>query len=97
MKDFLESLPNTWFRKIDQKSIRGTPDYICCVNGAFVAMELKRSIYSKMRGTLQEYNINKINNDAGGIGLFVFPENWDNIKNMLKGISEERHYETYTK
>lgn len=65
---------------------------MCCINGAFIALELKRSIYEKMKGTLQQHNLNKINNEAGGMGIFVFPENWDSIKKMLKGISEERFY-----
>jgi len=51
-----------------------------------VALELKRARGEKMSGTLQEFNIKKIN-DAGGLGLFVFPENWAKVKEVLAGIS----------
>lgn len=56
-------------------------------------MELKRSRKEKMEGTLQSYNLDKINNEASGTGFFVYPENWLNVKQVLEGISKENYYE----
>ena len=64
------------------------PDYLCCIRGNFVALELKRSENEKMEGTLQEYNLVRISK-AGGYAIFVYPENFDRVKEellkMLKG------------
>ena len=88
MKKFLEALNDTWFVKVQQKTIRGVPDYVLCINGTFVALELKRSRKEKMEGTLQELNINKINK-SGGLGLYAYPENWKHVGEILLGISKE--------
>ena len=49
-------------------AIRGIPDLLGCVNGFFIAIELKRSTAKKdkSRESLQEYVCSKIV-DAGGI------------------------------
>ena len=92
MKKYLEELPNTWFTKTQQVAIRGTPDYLACINGVFVALELKRSRKEKMTGTLQEHHIKHINS-SGGLGVFVFPENWEKMKDVLKAISQRGTYD----
>lgn len=83
IKPLLEKLPNTWVEKIQQVSIRGTPDFILCVNGKFIALELKKDKYEKA-DPLQEYKLNKII-DSGGIGIVVCPENWEEIYKFLEG------------
>lgn len=71
-----------WFTKTQQVSLRGTPDFLMCVGGIFVAIELKRT--DKLKADpLQENNINKIN-EAKGIGLVVGPENWKDTLQVLK-------------
>ena len=53
-----------------------------------MALELKRSIDEKMEGTLQEHNLKKVIK-AGGYGSFVYPENFEKVKEdlikLLKG------------
>lgn len=88
----MEGLPNTWFTKTQQRTIRGTPDYLACVNGVFVGIELKRSAKEKMKLTLQAHNVNKINR-AQGLGLFVYPENWDKVQKVLTTLSQRGTYD----
>lgn len=83
----LKALPNTWVVKVQQVGIRGTPDILMCVNGMFVALELKRSI-SEEPDQLQQHNLNAINK-AKGIGLTACPENWKDIYGVLKTLSGE--------
>ncbi len=67
--------------------MRGVPDYLICINGIFIALELKRSVKEKTKGTLQELNILKIRR-AGGLAFFTYPENWDKTKEMLIALSK---------
>lgn len=79
--DFLKVLPNSHFCAIQQTALRGTPDYLGCVRGRFVALELKRHATAP-RSPMQVYNIGKFK-DLGGFAEFVFPENWESIKGYL--------------
>ena len=74
-----------WFAKIQQVGIRGTPDYLLCVRGRFVALELKREKGLKA-DPLQTYNCGKINS-CGGISFVANPENWGEILEKIKTIS----------
>jgi hypothetical protein len=55
----LEKKGVLWFVKIQQVGIRGTPDYLICANGNFVALELKRE-KGLEADPLQTYNLNRI-------------------------------------
>ncbi|AGL03625.1 VRR-NUC domain-containing protein [Desulfoscipio gibsoniae] len=83
---YLNSLPNTWFFKVwgggFQRS--GIPDLICCINGLFVALELKGTGGKSTK--LQELNINNIN-AAGGIGLILYPADFKEFKTLVKEVS----------
>ena len=74
-----------WYTKIwgggFQKS--GIPDLICCVNGVMLAVELKAS--SGRASELQKLNIGRINK-SGGIGIFLYPEGFEQFKELLKGV-----------
>lgn len=86
IRPLLNRLPRaTWF-KIQQVSIRGIPDFLGCVAGRFVALELKASA-KHSPDALQQYNLNAIEK-AGGVALTVFPENWDATLAFLKKLSE---------
>lgn len=78
-----------WFR-IEQRSVRGTPDILGCVNGTFVALELKKDAkeISKRgdRTRLQIHNINRIRY-SGGYACFLHPDNWDDVYRDLLRIS----------
>ena len=58
----------------------GVPDFLCCVNGKFLAIEAKAG-----RGTttaLQEKNLKAIN-ESGGIGMVINENNFDKLDNWI--------------
>lgn len=81
----LKRLDNCWFCNIQQVAIRGIPDRLGCINGKFFALELKKSKSAK-RAKLQQYVVQKIN-DAGGFAAFVYPENYKEVMEELRGYS----------
>lgn len=84
IRPLLEALPNTWCEKIQQVCIRGTPDFLLCVHGQFVALELKT--LEGQAEALQEYKISKILN-AGGMAVIVTPDNWPEVYDFLKRMA----------
>lgn len=76
-----------WFTKIwgggYQKS--GIPDLILCVNGFFITVELKAP--NGKPSELQKMNTARIN-QSNGIGIILFPDGFDNFKNIMKGVIE---------
>lgn len=81
----LRALPNTWVKKIQLVSLRGIPDFLLCVNGYFVAIELK--VHAELEA-LQKWNLEEISK-AGGVGLVVTPENWDLAYEFLHTLANE--------
>ena len=58
----------------------GVPDFLCCVNGKFVAIEAKAG---KGKPTaLQEKNLKAIN-ESGGIGMVINENNVDKLDNWI--------------
>lgn len=88
----LKRLSKTWFVKVQQVGISGTPDFLLCIAGRFVALELKKSEKAKIT-KLQLHNLQLIR-DAGGLAFIVFPENWDEILGRLIELSEGKKSET---
>lgn len=74
-----------WYTKIwgggFQKS--GIPDLILCVNGFFVSAELKAP--NGRPSELQKLNTDRINK-SGGIGVILYPEGFEQFKELLKGV-----------
>ncbi len=76
-------------------AIRGTPDFICCINGTFVAIELK--VQGGSADELQKWKLKNIS-EAGGVGIVVTPDNWDLTYEFLHmiathGLEEaKKHY-----
>jgi len=64
----------------------GIPDLICCVNGKFVAIELKRE--GSRATPLQEYNIEQIIK-SGGIAKLIRPSSFDELKKIIGGLLNE--------
>lgn len=89
IRPLLRALPNTIIFGIQQVAIRGVPDYLLCINGLFVALELKKDFKSKP-SPLQEYTLEQIEK-SNGISFVVYPENWNNIYSRLKHLSEKHH------
>ncbi|MBP2026857.1 hypothetical protein J2Z35_000648 [Acetoanaerobium pronyense] len=83
---FLKSHPNIWFFKVwgggFQKS--GIPDIICCVNGYFIALELKSDAGKPT--ALQQMNIRQIN-AAGGIGVILYPAGFEKFKMLVREVN----------
>lgn len=77
--------PMGWYLKTwgggFQKS--GIPDMLMCVNGIFIAAELKSSVGKPTE--LQVKNIQMVNS-GGGIGLVVYPEGFEQFKEIIKGV-----------
>ena len=87
----LNLLENTyWFVK-EAKSIRGIPDIICCINGRFVALELKRNRAEGAKNTgriaLQKHNLNRIR-ECSGEGFIVWPDVWPSTYKQLVWLSK---------
>ena len=91
VRKHLKMLPNLWFFKASERSLAGIPDFILCVNGIFVALELKRESKSKI-SRLQSHNLELINK-SGGLGIVVNPDNWVKILAVLKTLSEGGSYD----
>lgn len=82
----LDRLPNTWVVKIQQVSIRGTPDFLLCVSGVFVAIELKTE--EGRLDKLQEWNLKKIA-ESGGIAIVLTPSNVEKTLEFLEEIAHQ--------
>lgn len=74
-----------WFTKIwgggYQKS--GIPDLVLCVNGFFISVEVKSSVGKASE--LQKMNTSRINR-SNGIGIILFPNGFDDFKQLIKGV-----------
>lgn len=68
--------------KIISANKSGVPDLICCIDGKFIALEIKRS-YGGVTSALQEHHI-KLIQDAGGIAYVV--SSLYEVKEIIKGI-----------
>jgi pantoate kinase len=58
----------------------GVPDFLCCVNGKFVAIEAKAG-----KGTttaLQDKNLKAID-ESGGVGIVINEKNVDKLDNWI--------------
>lgn len=71
-----------WYVKYfaNRNTLAGVPDLLCCVNGRFVALEIKaeKGRVSK----LQQYQIEQIQN-ANGIAFAVYPNQWDALMDLF--------------
>ena len=71
----------------------GIPDIIGCLNGRFVALELKRNESEARRKTgkcrLQGHILFTIRN-AEGFAEFCYPENWEEIFKELSEIADPK-------
>jgi len=81
----LRKLPRTWAEKIQQVNICGTPDILACVNGVFVAIELKRDRNAVVE-QIQKYTLDKISG-ANGRSYIVHPDNWRRVHAELAQLA----------
>lgn len=67
----------------------GTPDILACYKGQFLGIETKGGTEGYGATALQQYNIEKIK-EAGGIGITLLPEQWDEFLKILDGIDKRK-------
>lgn len=79
----LDQIPGSWWVKIAQRSLRGIPDILGCINGKFIAIELKAK--KKNADPLQTRTLHNIKL-AEGISLIAYPENADDVIAFLRGL-----------
>lgn len=87
IRAFLKTLPNEWHFKHwgGGYAKAGIPDLIGCINGKFVAIEVKAS--DGKLSPLQVRTLNKIT-CAGGYAVAVYPEQFNELKENLISISK---------
>ena len=73
----LRKIPNTFWDRIEQSSIRGTADIIGCICGQFHWIEVKVELEGHLdkREHLQMYKMDQVI-DAGGAGIIMYKSNW---------------------
>lgn len=74
-----------WFEAIAQKAIHGTPDYLLCIGGSFLGLELKAENGKVSR--IQEEKLKNIAK-AGGISIVVKPSNWEDAKQLILSMAQ---------
>ena len=84
IKAYLKSI-GAYFIKThgDRFSRVGTPDIIACVNGHFVAVEVKAE--NGKPSDLQLYHIQQINN-AGGYAIILYPKDFEQFKKDVQNF-----------
>jgi Holliday junction resolvase len=61
----LEKDYNAYVVKVQVASKSGVPDLLCCVNGHFIGIEVKRPSSKTNVSRLQEYNLHQIRQAKG--------------------------------
>lgn len=81
VKSFLKS-KNVWFVKFFANGYtqKGVPDLLCCVDGRFVAVEIKRE--GGRATPLQLYTIENIKH-AGGVAIVLYPRDFEAFKKLV--------------
>ena len=84
IKFYLKSI-GAYFIKThgDRFSKVGTPDIIACVNGKFVAIEVKAE--NGKPSELQLYHLEQIRN-AGGISYLLYPKDFEQFKKDMEEL-----------
>lgn len=68
----------------NQMTKSGIPDILACVNGYFLAVEVKAE--NGKPSELQKYHVAKINN-AGGYAVILYPEQYEKFKQLVKCLN----------
>lgn len=85
VKDYLKNFDcwvlKTWSNGVQRQ---GVPDLLLCINGYFVAVELKNETGKPSQ--LQVWNIEKIR-EAGGIAIILYPDQFEEFKKMINALN----------
>lgn len=88
IKNFLKS-EGAWFIKYwagSQFTKSGIPDILACINGYFVAIEVKGQ--NGKPSELQLHTIKKIR-EAGGFAFVLYPSGFDEFKDFIWNLKHE--------
>lgn len=89
VKSFLEEEGAYFVKYFANRNTRsGVPDILACVNGYFVAIEVKAQ--SGTVKDLQIYHIEQIRN-AGGFAFALYPSAFDKFKQFIYGLNCDRY------
>jgi Holliday junction resolvase len=86
MKKFIETMGG-WQVKFHANSFTksGIPDCLCCVEGRFVAVEVKAT--KGKPSPLQIHQLKQIDK-AGGYAILLYPDNYDLFKDFIKCLKD---------
>ena len=81
---------NGWQVKFfaNQMTKKGIPDILSCINGYFVAIEVKAE--NGRPSELQKHQIKKINS-VGGIGLILYPQDFEIFKKLVNYLNVDNY------
>lgn len=87
IKKFLEQ-ENCWYVKYfaNAYTSKGIPDLLCCVNGYFLAVEVKAE--NGRASELQKWNVDKIRS-CGGKAIILKPSQFDSFRELVKALKDE--------
>jgi penicillin-binding protein-related factor A (putative recombinase) len=86
----LKAIPRSYFFVKEAGSIRGIADIIGCINGYFVALEVKRSLEESKKYSTRNALQNKFLADiqrVKGIAYKIYPENEEEILLILHDLN----------
>lgn len=77
----------TWHLKTYSNGVQraGIPDILACVNGYFVAIEVKSEVGRVSK--LQTWNIQRIR-QAGGVAVVSKPSQWEELKELIDELNK---------
>ena len=81
---YLKAVPNCWVVKIIQANKNGVADILCCLNGRFIALEVKTP--TGKTSLIQDYQLAQIT-AAGGVCAVV--RSLDDVKNVIDGCQTQ--------
>lgn len=86
IKKFLDE-QGAWYVKYfaNRMTKAGIPDILCCVNGYFVAIEVKAA--NGKPSELQYYHRDSIRK-AGGISIILYPNQFEEFKNFIVQLNQ---------
>lgn len=76
-----------FFEAIQQKTIKGSTDFVLCLNSFFMGLELKDE--DGKVAPIQEEKLNQIAR-AGGMAVVARPSNWKNVLQLIIRILEDQ-------
>lgn len=84
IKKFIKSVGGWWVKFHGNAFTRdGVPDLLCCVNGKFLAIEVKGD--DGEPSELQLHEIEEIKK-ADGVALVSYPDDFEELKELIRGL-----------